>query len=146
VPRGVTLRSWLGAKPADGNLEEGLLGKWLAARALGSEPTMDPTDVLVVLVTAPSQEKAVEIARAVVEARLAACGNVVPGLRSIYRWEGRVHDDAEALLVLKTTRARFEALRDRVLALHPYEVPEVLALPVEAGSAAYAEWIAGETA
>jgi periplasmic divalent cation tolerance protein len=107
---------------------------------------MDPTDVLVVLVTAPSQEKAVEIARAVVEARLAACGNVVPGLRSIYRWEGRVHDDAEALLVLKTTRARFEALRDRVLALHPYEVPEVLALPVEAGSAAYSEWIAGETA
>lgn len=107
---------------------------------------MDPTDVLVVLVTAPSQEKAVEIARAVVEARLAACGNVVPGLRSIYRWEGRVHDDAEALLVLKTTRARFEALRDRVLALHPYEVPEVLALPVEAGSAAYLGWIAGETA
>jgi periplasmic divalent cation tolerance protein len=107
---------------------------------------MDPTDVLVVLVTAPSQEKAVEIARAVVEARLAACGNVVPGLRSIYRWEGRVHDDTEALLVLKTTRARFEALRDRVLALHPYEVPEVLALPVEAGSAAYLQWIAAETA
>jgi periplasmic divalent cation tolerance protein len=103
------------------------------------------TDALVVLVTAPSAEKAAELARALVEERLAACGNVVPGLRSIYRWEGKVHDDAEALLVLKTTRARFEALRDRVLALHPYEVPEVLALPVEAGSAAYLAWIGAET-
>ena len=103
------------------------------------------TDALVVLVTTPSPERAAEIARALVEERLAACGNVVPGLRSIYRWEGKVQDDAEALLVLKTTRARFEALRDRVLALHPYEVPEVLALPVEAGSARYLAWIAAET-
>jgi periplasmic divalent cation tolerance protein len=103
------------------------------------------TDALVVLVTAPSAEKAAELARALVDERLAACGNVVPGLRSIYRWEGRVQDDAEALLVLKTTRARFEALRDRVVALHPYQVPEVLALPVEAGSAAYLAWIAAET-
>jgi periplasmic divalent cation tolerance protein len=103
------------------------------------------TDALVVLVTTPSPERAAEIARTVVEERLAACGNVVPGLRSIYRWEGKVQDDAEALLVLKTTRARFEALRDRVLALHPYAVPEVIALTVEAGSAAYLAWIAGET-
>ena len=103
------------------------------------------TDALVVLVTTPSPERAAEIARALVEERLAACGNVVPGLRSIYRWEGKVQDDAEALLVLKTTRARFEALRDRVLALHPYEVPEVIALPVEAGSAPYLAWIAAET-
>ena len=103
------------------------------------------TDALVVLVTTPSPERAAEIARALVEERLAACGNVVPGLRSIYRWEGKVHEDAEALLVLKTTRARFEALRDRVLALHPYEVPEVIALPVEAGSARYLAWIASET-
>jgi periplasmic divalent cation tolerance protein len=104
------------------------------------------TDALVVLVTAPTPERAAEIARAVVEERLAACGNVVPGLRSIYRWEGKVQEDAEALLVLKTTRARFEALRDRVLALHPYEVPEVIALPVEAGSARYLAWIGAETA
>jgi periplasmic divalent cation tolerance protein len=103
------------------------------------------TDALVVLVTTPSAERAAEIARAVVGERLAACGNVVPGLRSIYRWEGKVQEDEEALLVLKTTRARFEALRDRVLALHPYEVPEVLALSVEAGSARYLAWIAGET-
>ncbi len=103
------------------------------------------TDALVVLVTAPTPERAAEIARAVVEERLAACGNVVPGVRSIYRWEGKVQDDPEALLVLKTTRARFESLRARVLALHPYEVPEVIALPVEAGSAPYLDWIAEET-
>ena len=103
------------------------------------------TDALVVLVTVPTPERAAELARALVGERLAACGNVVPGLRSVYRWEGKVQEDDEALLVLKTTRARFEALRDRVLALHPYDVPEVLALPVEAGSAAYLAWLAAET-
>lgn len=103
------------------------------------------TDALVVLVTVPTPERAAEIARALVGEKLAACGNVVPGLRSIYRWEGKVQEDEEALLVLKTPRDRFEALRDRVLALHPYEVPEVIALPVEAGSAAYLAWIAAET-
>ncbi len=106
---------------------------------------MDPTEALLVLVTAPSAEKAAELARALVQERLAACGNVVPGLRSIYRWEGRVQDDAEALLLLKTTRARFEALRERVLALHPYQVPEVLAVPVAAANGAYLAWIAAET-
>lgn len=103
------------------------------------------TEALVVLVTTPTTERAAEIARALVEERLAACGNVVPGLRSIYRWEGKVQEDDEALLVLKTTRDRFEALRERVLSLHPYEVPEVIALPVEAGSAPYLSWLAAET-
>jgi periplasmic divalent cation tolerance protein len=103
------------------------------------------TDALVVLVTAPSAERAAEIARALVEERLAACGNVVPAIRSIYRWEGKVEDEQEALLVLKTSRGRFEALRDRVLALHPYQVPEVIALAVDAGSAPYLAWIAAET-
>lgn len=103
-------------------------------------------DALVVLVTTPSAEVAAALARTLVEERLAACGNVLPEVRSIYRWEGAVREDAEALLVLKTTRARLEALRDRVLALHPYDVPEVLALPVEAGSADYLAWLGGETA
>jgi periplasmic divalent cation tolerance protein len=103
------------------------------------------TATVVVLVTTPTAERAAEIARALVEERLAACGNVVPGIRSVYRWEGKIHDDAEALLVLKTTRERFDALRERVLALHPYEVPEVIALPIEAGSAPYLAWIAAET-
>jgi periplasmic divalent cation tolerance protein len=103
------------------------------------------TDALVVLVTAPTAERAAEIARALVEERLAACGNVVPAIRSIYRWEGKVQDEQEALLVLKTTRERFEALRERVLSLHPYQVPEVIALEVEAGSAPYLAWLAAET-
>jgi periplasmic divalent cation tolerance protein len=104
------------------------------------------TDALVVLVTAPTPERAAEIARALVDERLAACGNVLPGIRSIYRWEGKVEDEQEALLLLKTTSGRFEALRERVLALHPYQVPEVIALPVGAGSAPYLAWIAAETA
>lgn len=103
------------------------------------------TDAFVVLVTAPSPEKAAELARALVDERLAACGNVVPGLRSIYRWQGAVQEDQEALLLLKTTRARLDALRARVVALHPYEVPEVLALPVEAGHPPYLAWIVEST-
>lgn len=99
---------------------------------------------LVVLVTAPSAEKAAELGRAVVSERLAACASVLSPVRSIYWWEGKVQDEPEALLLLKTTRARFEALRGRVLELHPYQVPEVVALPVEAGSEKYLEWIAME--
>jgi periplasmic divalent cation tolerance protein len=102
------------------------------------------TDALVVLVTFPSPEQAASLARVLVEERLAACGNLVPGLRSIYRWDGAVHDEGEVLLLLKTARDRFPALRDRILSLHPYQVPEVLALPVEAGSQAYLEWVAAE--
>jgi len=99
---------------------------------------------LVVLCTVPTAELAAALARALVEARLAACGNVVPGVRSIYRWEGKVEDEAEALLILKTTRARFPALRDELQKRHPSLVPEVLALPVEAGSGAYLAWLAAQ--
>ncbi len=102
------------------------------------------TDVILVLCACPDAEKAASIARTLVEERLAACGNVVPGLRSIYRWQGRVHDEPEALLLLKSTRGAFEALRARVVALHGYEVPEVIALPIEAGHAPYLAWVAGE--
>lgn len=100
------------------------------------------TDAIVVLVTSPDADQAAELARALVEEGLAACGNIVPGLRSIYRWEGKLCDDAEALLLLKTEARLFEPLRARVLALHPYTTPEVIALPVTAGSAPYLEWIA----
>ncbi len=101
------------------------------------------TDSLVVLITAPSQEKAAELGRAVVEERLAACASLVPGIRSIYRWEGKVCEDAEVLLIVKTRRERFERLEARVKALHPYSVPEIIALPIEAGHAPYLKWIAG---
>ena len=100
------------------------------------------TDALVVLVTAPSAETAAEVARALVEEGLAACGNVVPGLRSIYRWQGQVHDEAEALLVLKTERRLVAALKERLPALHPYQVPELLVLPVEDGLGPYLDWVA----
>lgn len=99
------------------------------------------SDAILVLVTAPSAEKAAELARTLVEEQLAVCGNVVPGLRSIYRWEGKVHDEAEALLLLKTQGALFDALRQRILELHPYQVPEVLRLGIEAGHQPYLDWI-----
>lgn len=101
-------------------------------------------DIRVVLVTAPDADTAARLARALVEERLAACGNLVPGVRSIYRWEGAVHDEPEVLLVLKTTTERLDALRARVVELHPYQVPEVLALPVDAGLGSYVDWVRGQ--
>src|SRR2546430_11714352 len=94
-------------------------------------------DALVCLLTFPDDETARRIARQLVEEHLAACVNLVGGVRSIYAWKGAVSDDAEVLGVCKTTAARFEALRARVAALHPYEVPEVIALRVEAGHPPY---------
>ncbi len=96
---------------------------------------------LVVLVTASEMETAARIGRTLVEERLAACANLVPGLRSIYRWQDAIHDDAEALLIIKTTAACLERLTARVTELHPYETPEVLALPVAGGAAAYLAWL-----
>lgn len=101
--------------------------------------------VIVVLVTCPSQEVGEKIARAVVEDRLAACVNVLPKLTSIYRWEGNVCRDTESLLIIKTRRTKFSALSRRVKALHPYSIPEVIALPVMAGSAPYLSWIRNST-
>ncbi len=99
------------------------------------------TETVVVLVTAPTADQAAAIARTLVEEKLAACGNVVPGIRSIYRWEGKICDDAEALLVLKVPAKRLQELSDRVVALHPYEVPEVVALPIVGGNERYIDWI-----
>jgi periplasmic divalent cation tolerance protein len=99
------------------------------------------TTALVVLVTAPSADSAATMARALGEEGLCACGNVVPGIRSIYRWEGAVHDEPEALLVLKTVRRLVPALKERLPQLHPYQVPELLVLPVEDGLGPYLEWI-----
>jgi periplasmic divalent cation tolerance protein len=103
------------------------------------------SDVVVVLSTLPADERGPALARALVDERLAACVSLVPGVRSIYRWQGAVHDDGEALAIIKTTRARLPDLLARLPALHPYEVPEALALPVAAGLPAYLAWVAGET-
>jgi periplasmic divalent cation tolerance protein len=96
---------------------------------------------IVVLSSVGSAEDAERIARALVERRLAACVNVVPGLVSVYRWKGAVERDEERLLVIKTRRDRFDALREAIASLHPYEVPELVALPVEAGNPAYLAWL-----
>lgn len=104
------------------------------------------TDVILVLATAPSAELAAELARALVEERLAACGNILPGVRSIYRWKDTIEDESEAILLLKTRSDLFEALRSRLVQLHPYECPEVLRLPVEAGHLPYLEWVRGQVA
>jgi periplasmic divalent cation tolerance protein len=101
------------------------------------------TDCVVVLVTTPDADTAARIARTLVEEKLAACGNVLPGVRSIYRWQGKVEEAQETLLVLKTARARFKEIVDRVRALHPYELPEVVAVPIEAGFDGYLDWVVG---
>jgi len=96
---------------------------------------------VVVLSTVASAEDAERLARALVERRLAACVNVVPGLTSIYRWEGQVRKDEERLLVIKTRAELFEDLRTVLVELHPYELPEVIALPVADGHGPYLSWV-----
>ena len=96
---------------------------------------------IVVFITAPSEEEAAGIARALVEEKLAACVNIIRGIRSIYSWEGTVEDDTEMLLVVKTREALFDRLAARVKELHSYTVPEVIALPLAKGLKDYTDWI-----
>ena len=98
-----------------------------------------------VLVTAPDAETGSRLARQLVEERLVACANLLPGVRSIYRWEGAVEDDAEVLLVLKTAEHRLAEVAARVKDLHPYALPEVVALPIVGGSRAYLDWLLAES-
>jgi len=102
------------------------------------------SSVRVVLTTLPSAEAAETLGASLVEERLAACTSVVPGVTSIYRWEGELRRDAEALLVIKTTADGVAALTGRLVELHPYDVPEVLALPVGEGHAPYLDWVRSE--
>jgi periplasmic divalent cation tolerance protein len=96
---------------------------------------------LIALSTVATALDAERIATVLVERGLAACVNVVPGVTSIYRWKGAVERDLELLLVIKTRADRFEALREALVSLHPYEVPELIALPVEAGHLPYLAWL-----
>jgi periplasmic divalent cation tolerance protein len=102
--------------------------------------------VVVVISTLPNPEKAAEIAKILVEERLAACVNLVPQIRSIYRWKDQIQDETETLAIAKTTSERAEALHARLLALHPYQLPEVLALQVSGGHAPYLEWVGASVA
>lgn len=98
-------------------------------------------DTIIALITCGDKEQAFLIARALVEEHLAACVNVLPPIQSIYRWKGAVESAREVLLLAKTTERSFPSLRDRIVELHSYEVPEVIAVPVVAGLEAYLNWL-----
>ena len=98
-------------------------------------------EYLLVSITTNSSEEAERIAKALVQERLAACVNIVPAITSVYRWQGEVHRDSEVLLIAKSRSELFESLAARVKKLHSYEVPEIIALPIIAGSKAYLSWI-----
>jgi periplasmic divalent cation tolerance protein len=105
---------------------------------------LESAKYITVLVTCPV-DKAPDLAGELVKARLAACVNIINGVRSIYTWKGELCDDAEALLVVKSRAELFKALRARVVELHPYDVPEVIALPIAAGHAPYLDWLEEST-
>lgn len=99
------------------------------------------SDKLIVFVTSADVAEAEMMARALVENCLAACVNIVPQVRSIYRWEGKVEDSTECLLLVKTSRALFEQVRAEVQRLHSYQVPEIIAVPIEQGAENYLAWL-----
>ena len=99
------------------------------------------TDKIVVLTTCDSEQQAIELARALVEQRVAACVNILPGARSVYRWKDEIEDAAEWLLVIKSRRDLFPTLRAAVEKLHTYEIPELIAMPLVEGSEPYLAWL-----
>ena len=103
-------------------------------------------EAIVVFCTCPDQASAARIADALVGEHLAACVNRIAGIASTYRWKGQIHNDGEVLLLIKSVRPCFEALRKRILTLHPYELPEVIAVDIASGHVPYLDWIAAQTA
>ncbi len=99
------------------------------------------SDPIVVLVTCGSEEEATKIANLLVEERLAACVNMISPVRSIYRWEGKIWDEREWILIIKTQKKRFEELEKKVKSLHSYSVPEIIGLPVVEGASSYLKWL-----
>lgn len=104
------------------------------------------TDAVVVLTTLPSEEEGATLVRALLARGLVACGTLLPGARSLYRWEGAIADERETVVLLKTVPALTAAIEGAFAELHPYRVPELLVLPVQGGLPAYLGWIAGEVA
>ena len=108
-------------------------------------PAFADYPAILVLCTCPDESVALNIARALVREGLAACVNRIAAVTSIYQWQGRLCEDSEQLLVIKTSPARYEALEMRLKALHPYEIPEIIAIPVVTGSSPYLAWLAAAT-
>jgi periplasmic divalent cation tolerance protein len=102
---------------------------------------MSETDPIVVLMTAASDEEAARLAEMLVGSGLAACVQIIPGMESVYRWQGRIERQSEVLLIAKTVRSRFAELERDVRALHSYETPEIIALQITEASAPYLEWL-----
>ena len=102
-------------------------------------------DVLIVLTNVPDEVIAHTIARDVVQRRLAACVNLLPAVRSIYQWEGKIEEAAEVTLLIKSTQGRYAELEAAIREAHPYDVPEIIAMPVAAGLPAYLDWVVSET-
>ena len=106
---------------------------------------MPHTDALVVLTTVASEDEAVRLVRALLDRRIIACGTLLPGARSLYRWQGKTADEREVIVMLKTRSGCVDALKTAFTELHPYKVPELLVLSVDSGLEKYIEWINGET-
>ncbi|MBI5633144.1 MAG: divalent-cation tolerance protein CutA [Nitrospirae bacterium] len=102
-------------------------------------------EFVVVLITAPNEDDAAKMANDLVASRLAACVNIIRNIRSIYRWQGKIEDEGEVLMLVKTKQESFRDLEKRVKEIHPYTVPEIIALPVIEGSADYLQWLSQET-
>ena len=102
---------------------------------------MKKKDYIVVFITAGSGEEAERIGKALVDERLTACANIVPRIKSIFHWEGKVCNEEEALLILKSKEALFQSIKDRVMELHSYDVPEIIAISIHSGSEDYLNWI-----
>ena len=106
---------------------------------------MTETDYVIVMTTLPAEADATGFAQALVDARLAACVNLLPAMESIYRWEGKVEQERERQLIIKTSRWTLVDLWERVQALHPYEIPEFVVLPIVDGNGAYLQWVGDST-
>ena len=102
-------------------------------------------DVLLVLTNVPDHEAAREMARDLVERRVAACVNLLPGVSSIYQWQGKVEETAEVTMLIKTARDRYAELEAAIKEAHPYELPEIIAIPVVSGLPGYLSWVLSET-
>lgn len=103
-------------------------------------------DIALVYITFPDRDTALSIAKTIVEERLAACANILDGMTSVYRWEGEIRNDSETVLILKTVQAQMQRLTERVIELHPYDVPCVVVLPIVQGSEKFLNWVRDDLA